>query len=673
MGIGKKLDGVLDGMNLKKEQLVVRLKPSERGLGLEFNRLIALFLFGTLSVVFVSCDSFPKRRDEKGSVSYSEFRKILIPVSRLHPLEGGEKSLILLTGPEDPYPRVYELDHKTRKFTLYFDAGQPISRLVRDRQLKDFYIMMDKDGDENYQIYSFDPRTKATAKLFGNEGRKVVLIDFSKSGDLIFVSSNHEREDQFKVYEVNVLTGETRAITGGELSFTSGRADHEGRYLALERSIGNNEQHIYLLDIKTKKLKKLIGKKNTVHEAAFFDPLGKSLYVNSDEGRDRTGCGKIQLGRARPKMEWVQSDRQKDLSCHYNELGEVSIVSNIYDGRIEVSAFQGVFGKPLPLKFPERSLVSQFTLVPNSRKMTVSVEAADSPANYFVFDLDTQEGGELERISEMNQSSIQDFAKSYDVDFKSFDGLRIHGILYAKPSWVETKIKRPVILWPHGGPDHQEMHVFHPFFQYWVQKGFVVFAPNFRGSTGYGKKFETLNDRDWGGGHIKDLIEGKRAISDLPYVDPENIFIVGGSFGGYSTLSAITQYPTEFNAAVAMMAVGNLFTFMESIPKDPAWQLEFLKEVGDPVKDKALFQERSPIFAARRISIPLKIYQAENDVRTVKAEMDTFVDELRRYNIPVEYEVLEKEGHGLSRAESWEKVLEGTAEFLLRQVKTKQK
>src|SRR5690606_5387765 len=138
----------------------------------------------------------------------------------------------------------------------------------------------------------------------------------------------------------------------------------------------------------------------------------------------------------------------------------------------------------------------------------------------------------------------------------------------------------------------------------------------------------TLNDKDWGGGHIKDLIWAKRAMEKLDFIDKDRIYIVGARFGGFSTLSTITQNPKEFEGAVAIVALANLFTFMKSIPEDPAWQAEFLTEVGDPVKDKKLYEERSPYFHAEKIAIPLKIYQAENDVRTVKAEMDQFVAKL---------------------------------------------
>ena len=220
-----------------------------------------------------------------------------------------------------------------------------------------------------------------------------------------------------------------------------------------------------------------------------------------------------------------------------------------------------------------------------------------------------------------------------------------------------------MVIWPHGGPDSFEMHQYNRLFQFLALNGYIVLAPNFRGSTGYGKKFETLNDKDWGGGHIKDLIWAKKELVKRPYADPERFFIFGGSFGGFSTLSAITQYSSEFKAAVAFIAIGNLFTFMKSIPPDPGWQSEFLTEVGDPVKDEKLLKERSPFFHVEGIKLPLKIFQAENDIRTVKAEMDGFVAKLLQNNIPVEYTVLKDVGHSLDRKEARLELFEGAVLF----------
>ncbi len=633
---------------------------------------VAILLSISLSMLSIStmlsCQSTSKKSaDVSQEISFAEFKKVLTPRGSIIPLPGGKESLILMVLPGDQYTKVYTLDHANKEFTLLFDAGRNISALLRDRAQQHYYILLDNNGDENYQIHKFDPEAKTITKIFGKDGHKATILDFSRDGEHIFIRSNHQKKNIYRVYDFSLKAAKATALTDGKLSFDDGVADQNGKYLVLSQALGNNEQTIYLLDIKSRALKKILAKAATRYEPSFFDSESEFLYLNSDEASDRMGCAKIALSNP-TKLIWIKTDANKDLECHYKEKSDVTAVVATFDGRIQIDILTGVFGEPISVPFPERAIVSQLSVIPGTTRAVARILTSDSPGNYYEFDISPGADTQLTQISELNRSSIKDFAKSMDLYYDSYDGMKIHGIVYAKGDWVDKAVKRPAIVWPHGGPDGQELHIFHPFFQYWVQKGFVVFAPNFRGSTGYGKKFETLNDGDWGGGHIKDVVYGKRALANLPYVDEKNIFIVGASFGGFSTLSAITQYPKEFKGAVAMVAIANLFTFMKSIPPDPAWQGEFITEIGDPVKDKEFYKERSPFFSAAKIAIPLKIYQAENDVRTVKAEMDTFVAELKQHQVPVDYEILEKEGHSISRSENWEKVLQGTVDFLSKQL-----
>ncbi|MCH2533833.1 MAG: alpha/beta fold hydrolase [Bdellovibrionales bacterium] len=610
-------------------------------------------------LLVTGCQSFNKKQN----VAFSEFQKVLTPRSKLFPINEGTESLLLIRQPKDKYTKLYKLNHKSKKFTLQYDAGQNINYLTRDRSFKNFYFLMDDNGDENYQIYSFDPETKTTQHIFGKAGFKAMPMGFSNQPEFMYLTSNHQNKAQYTAYRLNLKTGELKLLTQSKINIYSGLVDPRGRYIAVSDYLGNNEVRLYLINLKTFKTTKILSKASTVYKPAFFHPTKNELYISTNQNKDFMGCAKVNLNNP-SKINWVFSDKNKSISCDYRSESNISFKTISQKGRINVEMYSGVYNKKLNVNFPEKSLIGSFSEVSNSTKAIVKISSANNPGTFYIFDY--EQNTKLEPIFDLNISSIKnsEFANSYDFNYKSFDGLKIHGIIYAKKQWVNSDIKRPVILWPHGGPDSYEAHVYHPFFQYWVQNGYVVFAPNFRGSSGYGKTFETLNDKDWGGGHIKDLIYGKKALEKLNYIDSDNIFIVGASFGGYSTLSAITQYPNEFKGAVAIVALANLFTFMESIPKDPTWQNEFKTEVGDPIKDKKLLKERSPYFFADKVQIPLKIYQAENDIRTVKAEMDNFVKQLNKYNIPVEYEVLKNEGHGLSRKESWKKVMQGTIEFL---------
>ncbi|MES3037546.1 MAG: prolyl oligopeptidase family serine peptidase [Bdellovibrionota bacterium] len=623
------------------------------------------FLILLCFVVFLSaCQSKPK--SSKVEFKYSEFEKVVLPKGELMPLPGANESLLLVNLPEDKYPKLYRLHHATQTFKVELDFGRPINYSARDHLFKRYFLLVDQNGDENFQIYTYDLKTKKTTNLFGKKGFQAAPVGFSKDADRMYIRSNHEDKKIFSVYRLNLITKEIEKLTDGKISWDDITVDPEERYLTLSQSIGNNENHLTLFNLKTKKSHLLFKKPGTNFENAFFDPKKPIFYLNSNDDRDRTGCASVAYLEKEPKLVWLKTDDKKDISCYYEQSSRITKMVEQFDGQIKIRLLDGIFGQELATPIPDKVIASQFSVLRKDGYAFVRLVSSNNPGNYYRFKLADGAKAELETISQMNLSQIhaQEFAESFDITYKSFDGMPIHGIIYAKEEWLTQPIKRPLIVWPHGGPDSLEQHRFHPFFQYWVLNGYVVFAPNFRGSTGYGKKFETMNDKDWGGGHIKDLVWGRREMTKLPYIDSKRTFIVGASFGGYSTLSTITQYPKEFKAAVAMVALANLFTFYKSIPPDPAWQNEFLMEMGNPITDADLYKERSPFYSADRIRIPLKIYQAENDIRTVKAEMDEFVNQAQLSGHKVEYEVLKDEGHHFGRTETWEKVLQGTIDFL---------
>jgi dipeptidyl aminopeptidase/acylaminoacyl peptidase len=596
------------------------------------------------------------------AVPFSEFEKVLAP-GRLWPLDSGDASLTIVRLPKDKYPKLYRLDHESQEFSPVLDAGGPIRDLWRDDLGESWYFLKDEDGDENYAIHKLAEGFRGHGEFYAHKGARAALVDASGDGKRLYVLSNHEDKAVFRLYRYEAATGKHEALSPAGLSVDAAVLDSYEKRAALTSALGNNETRVTLLDLKTLEARPLLAKADTVYEAAFFHPERDELWVNSDDGRDRMGCASVALSS--PTVVWTRAEEAKDVWCSYDRRADLSTLASAYDGRRTLRVFEGAFDREVLLPLPEKAFVSHLAWVRGTTRAVARVSAYDNPGDFFEFDL--WEGPEqpMLRVTRLNLSSIDParFGASEDLRYKSFDGLDVHGIVYAPPAWKKAGVRRPAIVWPHGGPDYAESHDWRAIFQFWNLNGFVVFAPNFRGSLGYGKTFETLNDRDWGGAHIEDVVWGKRELAKLPYVDPERVFIAGGSFGGFSTLSAVTKHPTEFRAAAAFVALANLFTFLKSIPPDPAWQNEFRREVGDPLKDAALLQERSPFFHADRVKVPLKVWQAENDVRAVKSEMDAFTARLKELGIPVEYVVLPQEGHSIQRKENLEQIFQGVVDF----------
>jgi len=258
-------------------------------------------------------------------------------------------------------------------------------------------------------------------------------------------------------------------------------------------------------------------------------------------------------------------------------------------------------------------------------------------------------GGDWEAVTDNRVLGIpQDrMVEPEVVTYPSFDGQEIEALLFRAKSETANGY---TIFWPHGGPQGAERKQFRSLFQFLLARGYTIFAPNFRGSTGYGRSFCKRVERDWGGGPARDCVAGIEWLFEQGIADRDRLFVMGGSYGGYMTLLLAGRYPEYMRAAVDIFGPSNLFTFIESVPDH--WKPAMEQWVGDPVKDREKLTEDSPITYLENMKKPLLIIQGANDPRVVKAESDQIVAALREKGVEVEYLVLEDEGHGFSKKEN---------------------
>ena len=236
------------------------------------------------------------------------------------------------------------------------------------------------------------------------------------------------------------------------------------------------------------------------------------------------------------------------------------------------------------------------------------------------------------------------------IRYKSSDGLEIPAYL-TLPKGIPGK-NLPAIIFPHGGPWARDVWGYNGFAQFLANRGYAVLSMNFRGSTGYGKKFLDAGNDEWGRKMQDDVTWGVKYLVDQGIADPKRVGIFGGSYGGYATLAGVTFTPDLYAAAVDLFGPSNLITLLESIP--PYWEsirVMFYQRMGNPTtpEGKALLVERSPLTSAGKIKTPLMIAQGANDPRVNHAESEQIVAALRDRGYPVEYLLIPDEGHGFAR------------------------
>jgi dipeptidyl aminopeptidase/acylaminoacyl peptidase len=229
------------------------------------------------------------------------------------------------------------------------------------------------------------------------------------------------------------------------------------------------------------------------------------------------------------------------------------------------------------------------------------------------------------------------------VSFPTFDGRDIPAWLY-RP---DVDGKAPVVLSIHGGPEAQERPLYQPLYQYLLSRGIGVLATNIRGSTGYGKSYQRLVQRDWGGGDMRDWEHAVKWLQQQDWVDGDRIGVCGGSYGGFAVLTCVTRLPDYWAAAVDIFGPSNLVTFAKAVP--PTWKRFIARFVGDPETEVDFLMERSPITYVENVKTPLLVIQGATDPRVVKGESDQMVEKLRELGRDVEYVVFDDEGHGFTK------------------------
>ena len=322
------------------------------------------------------------------------------------------------------------------------------------------------------------------------------------------------------------------------------------------------------------------------------------------------------------------------------------------DGKNTLALIDNASGDNIDLPSIPDGDITSVSMADSEKQIRLSVGTSKASNNLYVYNLESKE---LKKLTETSNPDINpdDLVAAEVVRFESFDGLEIPAIYY-KPLNASADNPAPALVWVHGGPGGQSRVGYRPLLQYLVNHGYAILAVNNRGSSGYGKTFFQMDDQNHGDKDLKDCIWGKKWLQSQDYIDAEKIGIIGGSYGGYMTMAAMTFYPDEFNVGVNFFGVTNWLRTLKSIP--PYWESfreALYAEMGDPhTADSVRLYNISPLFHAEKVKNPIMVLQGANDPRVLQIESDEIVEGVMKNDVPVEYIVFPDEGHGFIKKEN---------------------
>lgn len=541
------------------------------------------------------------------------------------------------------------------------DTNRPVNSYFWSRDSKFILYVQDKGGDENFHLYSLDPREgfsgsipKATDLSDYGDIRAMIYSLPKKRPDYIYVGINDRDKAWHDCYEIEIKSGARKLIYKNEEQLSSFSFDLEAELRLASRSTSDGGSEI-LKKEGDKFIPILYANLEESLSPIKFHKDGRIYFISNVGAPDLSGLYLYDL--ATEEMTLVESDPEQQVDLANVSFSKITeeLIATIYVGdkkRIywKDAKHESAY-KDLKKEFPEAE-ISVTSMTKDETKFIFYVNSDTDPGKAYLFYRDTQ-------LIEYLYTPRPDLPSTHlvpmqPVRYKSKDGLEIPAYLTVpkdKPSDGQV----PAVIFVHGGPWARDYWGYNSYAQFYANRGYAVLQVNFRGSTGYGKKFLNAAINEWGEKMQDDLTAGADFLIREGIADPKKIAIAGGSYGGYATLAGLTFTPEVYAAGVSIVGPSNLFTLLETIP--PYWEsarVMFHKRMGDPNTEegKAQLRRQSPFFHASKIQAPLMVAQGDNDPRVKTSESDQIVIAMRDLGLPVKYLNFPDEGHGFANPDN---------------------
>ncbi len=570
---------------------------------------------------------------------------------------------------------VSNISGRNNLWTVPSTGGWPVQLTISDQRQTEpawspdgrwIAFISDYDGDEMWDIFLVSPQNGDVINLTTSRETAEESPTWSPDSKLVAYQKKPKTSPTFEIDVIDVESRRTRHITQNtppHLGNFHPIFSPDGKQLAWTQEHANGlDSNIFVADLATGKAVNLTEHSGNVeYSANEWSPNGKSLLItgNAENGYDNVGL----LDIATKKVEWLTRDKWRIRAGGFSPDGKsITWTANV-DGNTDLY-FHDLASKktqPMGLVGVNSFGGSHSAFTKDGSRMLYFHNSADAPSDVWVYDIPSRKSQQITHALIAGLRS-EDMVQPYLVHFPSKDSKWTISAFAYVPNNIIRNGKYPAIVYIHGGPISQSVNSFNRIVQYMLSQGYLVIAPNYRGGSGYGREFQDANRKDAGGQELQDVVDAAEFIKGSGFVDPKKLIVMGGSYGGYLSMMAVTKFPDLWAAGVPIVPFVNWFTEFQN--EDPQLQESDRLFMGDPVKDKALWEDRSPINFIDRIKAPLLLLAGGNDPRCPPTEARQVADAIKKRGGTVQLKIYDNEGHGFSRVENQIDAYKRVSDFL---------
>jgi dipeptidyl aminopeptidase/acylaminoacyl peptidase len=565
---------------------------------------------------------------------------------------------------------------RTNLWTVSADGGWPTQLTISDqRQAKPNWspdgkwiaYQSDYDGDEQWDIFLVSPKTGQVVNL--TRTRLIAEEDpvWSPDGRYLAYIVKPKTSSVFEIDVYDTLMREVKHLTSGTPADKMNFGpiwSKDGKWIAYtQQQAKGTDSNVFLAEVATSK-STLLSPHNgeKLYAANDISPDGRHVLITSNAANGYDNVGVLEV--ATKKIQWLTQDKWEINGGEFSPDGKLVTWTANLDGNTDIYFHDRNSGKTTALPLPKgvnAPAGSQSAFTRDGSRLLYFHNGPSSPSDLWVY---TLAGGKSHQVTQSLVAGVrsEEMVEPYLVHYPSRDGKWTISAFVYMPYNLPQQPLSPAIVYVHGGPTSQTVNSFNRFVQHIVNQGYIVIAPNYRGSTGYGKEFQQANLFDMGGGDLQDVLAAADWIQKTGYVDPKKLILMGGSYGGYMTMMGVTKAPEVWAAGIPIVPFVNWFTEIKN--EDPVLQQSDLATMGDLEKNKSLYEDRSPINFIEQVKAPLLLLAGGNDPRCPKTEAQQVVDAIKKRGGVAEYKVYENEGHGFARVENQIDAYKRASDFL---------